>query len=145
MRTSPGLLLVAGLAVAICLTGRATLTREAGREAEIPTEKLVNTIRLLNTERVNYRQEHGGFASRDELISFLRRRNELEGSPLNLENPAPYQVQVTTDPGATHYQITIQRRVDRADKSTWCRTAAFSNDVGLIYLGQVIDCPAAPH
>jgi len=30
------------------------------------------------------------------------------------------------------------------DKSTWCMTAAFSDEKGVLFLGQAIDCEAAP-
>ena len=43
-----------------------------------------------------------------------------------------------------HYQITLQRPSDMNDKSTWCKTAAFSDEKGVIFLGQAIDCEAAP-
>jgi hypothetical protein len=101
-------------------------------------------MRLLNTQQVSYLEENHRFATQDELLVFLRQRHLLSKSPLDLENPGPYQVQITTNPDATHYQITIQRPPDSSDKSTWCRTAAFSDDGGLIFLGQVIDCPSAP-
>jgi hypothetical protein len=47
-------------------------------------------------------------------------------------------------PDGMHYQITLQRPSDMNDQSTWCRTAAFSDDRGVIFLGQAIDCEAAP-
>jgi len=40
----------------------------------------------------------------------------------------------------THYQITLKRPSDMNDKSTWCKTAAFSDDAGVIFLGAAIDC-----
>jgi hypothetical protein len=145
MQTNRRVFLMANLVLAMCLSGSATQTQETGVEAGIPTGKLLTTMRMLNTAQVGYQVENNRFASQDELVMFLRQKNWLGKSPLNLENPAPYQVQVTTNPSATHYQITIQRPADLNDKSTWCRTAAFSDDGGVIYLGQAIDCPAAPH
>jgi hypothetical protein len=137
--------LMGNLVLALSLMGSATQKQEVGGDPEIPTAKLVTTMRLLTTEQMNYRDENHRFASHDELLAFLRQTHCLSESPLNLENPAPYQVQITTNPDATHYQITIQRLADSNDKSTWCRTAAFSDDGGLIFLGQALDCPAAPH
>ena len=137
--------LMASLVLAMCLSGSTTQTQETGVEGGIPTAKLLTSMRVLNTAQVSYEYENHRYASQDELVAFLRQKNLLVKSPLNLENPALYQVQVTTNPSATHYQISIQRPADVNDKSTWCRTAAFSNDAGVIYLGQAIDCPAAPH
>jgi len=145
MQMNRRVFLVASLVLTMCLTGSATQTQETASESGIPTTKLVTTMRLLNTQQMNYRNENHRFASLDELVAFLRQKNMLGKSPIDLENPAPYQVQITTNPDATHYQITIQRPADVNDKATWCRTAAFSDDGGVIYLGQAIDCPAAPH
>ena len=145
MQTNRRVFLMANLVLAMCLSGSATQTQETGVEAGIPIAKLLTTMRVLNTAQVYFEVENHRFASQDELVAFLRQKNWLEKSPLNLENPAPYQVQVTTDPSATHYQITIRRPNDINDKSTWCHTAIFSDDDGVIYLGQPIDCPAAPH
>src|SRR5262249_4348084 len=136
--------LTGNLVLALSLTGSATQKQGVGGGLEIPTAKLVGTMRLLNTEQVNYRDENHRFAGHDEFLAFLRQTHCLGKSPLDLENPAPYQVQITTNPDGTHYQITIQRLADSNDKSTWCRTAAFSDDGGLIFLGQAADCPAAP-
>jgi hypothetical protein len=139
MQTNRRVFLMANLVLALSLMGSATQKQEVGGDPEIPTAK------LLTTEQVSYLDENHRFATQDELLVFLRQRHLLSKSPLDLENPAPYQVQITTNPDATHYQITIQRPPDSSDKSTWCRTAAFSDDGGLIFLGQVNDCPSAPH
>ena len=146
MQTNRRVFLMANLVLAVCLSGSATQTQETGVEAGIiPSAKLLTAMRVLGTAQVSYEVENHRFASQDELVAFLRQKNWLGKSPLNLENPAPYQVQVTTDPSATHYQITIRRPPDPNVKSTWCHTATFSDESGVIYLGQPIDCPAAPH
>ena len=136
--------LMGNLVLAVSLVGSATQKQAVVSGLEIPTAKLVTTMRLLNAEQVNYQDENHRFASRDELIAFLRQTHCLGKSPLDLENPAPYQVQITTNPDGSHYQMTIQRVADSKDKSTWCRTAAFSDDRGVIFLGQALDCPATP-
>jgi hypothetical protein len=109
-------------------------------EAEIPSEKLVNTIRLLNTQEYKYRQEAGRFATREELLTFLRKKNLLSKSPIYLESPKRYELAISTSPDGLHYQITLKRPSDVNDKTTWCKTAAFSDDAGLIFLGAAIDC-----
>ena len=136
-------------------------------QAEISTEKLVTTLRLINTEEYSYRHETGRFATREELLTFLRTKGllsqspterakptprfasmeETKGpsseSPLDLENPKPYGLTITTSSDGMHYQITLKRPSDMNDKNTWCRTAAFSDDAGLIFLGSVIDGEAS--
>jgi len=150
-----------------------TIPSQVTGQAEIPTEKLVYALRLLNTEEYSYRHETGRFASRDELLTFLRTKGllsesptdlakpkarfvfreemstslptnkPLSDSPIDLENPKPYELRVTTSLDGMHYQITLKRLSDMNDKNSWCRTAAFSDDAGLIFLGSVIDCEAS--
>src|SRR5258708_3705664 len=99
-------------------------------QAEIPTEKLVNALRLLNTQEYSYRHETGRFATREEMLTFLRKKDILSRSPIDLQNPNPYELAIATSPDGMHYQIALKRPSDMNDKSTWCRTAAFSDDAG---------------
>lgn len=124
-------------------------------EIEIPTGKLVNAIRLLNAHEVSYKHENGRYADRDQMVAFLRQKGLLSKSPIDLENPTPYELAITTTSDGTRYQLTLQRSssVDdsfhevggtiRLYKSTWCKTAAFSDEKGVIFLGQAIGCEAA--
>jgi hypothetical protein len=132
-------LLILGSTLGILVMAVASSPRVSG-EAEIPTEKLVNTIRLLNTQEYKYRQEAGRFATREELLTFLRKRNLLSKSPIYLESPKRYELAISTSPDGLPYQITLKRPSDVNDKTTWCKTAAFSDDAGLIFLGAAIDC-----
>ena len=118
--------------------------RQVSAQPEIPTGKLVNAIRLLNTLEVSYEHENGRYADRDKMLPFLRQKGLLSKSPIDLQNPTPYELAITTTSDGTHYQITFQRPSDMNDKSTWCKTAAFSDEKGVIFLGQAIDCAAAP-
>ncbi len=111
-------------------------------QLEIPTEKLVGAMRTLNTAEYSYMQENGRFAARDEMLTFLRRKSILSKS-IDLENPNPYELAITTTSDGMHYQITLQRPSDMNDKTTWCRTAVFSDDRGVIFLGQALGCEAA--
>ena len=112
-------------------------------QTEIPTEKLVNALRLLNTLEYSYRHETGQFAAREEMLTFLRTKGILSRSPIDLENPKPYELAITTSPDGMHYQITLKRLSDMNDKSTWCKTAAFSDEAGVIFLGSALDCEAS--
>jgi hypothetical protein len=132
-------LLILGSTLGILVMAVASSPRVSG-EAEIPSEKLVNTIRLLNTQEYKYRQEAGRFATREELLTFLRKKNLLSKSPIYLESPKRYELAISTSPDGLHYQITVKRPSDVNDKTTWCKTAAFSDDAGLIFLGAAIDC-----
>jgi hypothetical protein len=132
-----------GVLLGVVLLGKA-IPRQASGQQEIPTEKLVNALRLLNTQEYSYMHENRRFADRDQMLAFLRQNGPSSKSPIDLENPKPYELSITTTSDGMHYQITLQRPSDMNDKSTWCRTAAFSDDRGVIFLGQAIDCEAAP-
>jgi hypothetical protein len=119
------------------------IPRQVNGQAENPTAKLVNALRLLNTQEYSYKQENGRFASREEMLTFLRKKGILSRSPIDLENPKQYDLEVTTSPDGMHYQITLQRLSDMNDKSTWCQTAAFSDDRGVIFLGLALGCEAS--
>jgi hypothetical protein len=109
-------------------------------QAEISNEKLVNALRLLNTEEYSYQHEIGRFASKEEMLSYLRKKGILTRSPIDLENPRPYGLAVTTSLDGTHYQITLKPVFDMNDKSASCGPAAFSDDAGVIFLGSALGC-----
>jgi len=136
-----GLILFAFLLGLVLLDGEA-VPRQVSGQPEIPTEKLVNALRLLNTHEYSYIHENHRFADRDQILAFLRQKGMLSKSPIDLENLKPYELAITTTSDGMHYQITLQRPSDMTDKSTWCRTATFSDDRGVIFLGQAIDCEA---
>jgi hypothetical protein len=125
-----GLLVVTGVAISPQVNG----------QSEIPTEKLVGVLRTLNTAEVVYHTGTGRFASREEMVTFLRTQGILSQLPIDLENPRPYELAVTTSPDGMHYQITLKRTSDMNDKSTWCKTAVFSDDAGVIFLGTGLGC-----
>jgi hypothetical protein len=58
--------LMGNLVLALSLMGSATQKQEVGGDPEIPTAKLVTTMRLLTTEQMNYRDQNHRFASHDE-------------------------------------------------------------------------------
>jgi hypothetical protein len=118
--------------------------RQASGQPEITTGKLVNALRLLNTHEYSYKNENGRFADRDQMLSYLRQKELLSRSQIDLENPKPYELEITISSDGMHYQIALQRPSDMNDKNTWCKTAAFSDEKGVIFLGQAIDCEAAP-
>ncbi len=131
------LALLCGL-LGILATGRA-IPSQANGQAE-STAKLVNTLRLLNTQEYVYQNEIGRFAALEEMLTFLRTKGNLTRSPIDLENPKPYELSVTTSPDGKHYQISLKMTYDENDKRTSCRTAAFSDDAGVIFLGMGLGC-----
>ena len=135
-----------GLLLFCIFLGGVLLGRPNSRQAQtaIATDKLVTALRLLNTSEYSYMDEHHRFADRDQMPTFLRQTGCLSKSSIDLENPNPYELAITTSSDGKHYQITLQRPSEMNDKGTWCKTAAFTDERGVIFLGQAIDCDAAP-
>ena len=106
-------------------------------QAEISKINLVNALRLLNTQEYTYQHDNGRFATQQEMLNFLRTKRILSQSPIDLENPKPYELTITTSPDGKHYQITLKRLADSNDKNAACSHAAFSDDGGLIILAQL--------
>jgi hypothetical protein len=115
----------------------------ANAQTEIASEKLVVTLRVLNTSEYSYREEYGRFANCEELRAFLRQNGYKRMAVIDLENPKPYELEITTSRGGEQYQITLKRTSDMNDKSTWCKPAAFSDDAGVIFLGAALDWDAS--
>lgn len=136
-------LMFVSILLGVVLFGRAS-ARQASGQPEITTKNLVNALRLLNTHEYSYKNENGRFADRDQILSYLRQKGLLSRSPIDLENPEPYELAINISSDGMHYQITLQRPSHMDDKSTWCKTAAFSDEKGVIFLGQAIDCEASP-
>ena len=86
---------------------------------------------------------HSRPGTKEELLGFLRQNGYKREAVIDLENPKPYELEITTSRDGEHYQITVKRTPDMNDKSTWCKTAAFSDDAGLIYVGAALDCDAS--
>lgn len=122
----------------------AVLPRQVNGQTETSKATLVRAMRTLNNQEYSYREANGRFAAKDELLQFLQKRGELSSSPIDLQNPKPYELEVTTTTDGMHYQITLERPSDMQDKSTWCKPAAFTDERGVIYLGLALDCEAAP-
>lgn len=123
----------------ILVTGVAT-TPFVKAQPESSTEQLINAVRLINTEEVSYRHELGRFADREQMVSYLRHKNQLSRSPINLEDRKQYELAITLSGDGKHYQIALKPAVDVNDKKTWCTRAAFSDDAGVIFLGSALDC-----
>ena len=143
MQMNRGVSLMTNFVLALCLAGTATQKQEVGGEPEISTAKLVNTIRFLGATEVTYRGSNGRFASQEELLAFFRQKDLLGKSPLDLENPAPYQVQITTDPDGTRHQITIKRPSDRNDNHHGAAQPPLATTVGLSFWASQLVAP--PH
>jgi hypothetical protein len=126
--------------LALVVTGTVVVGRQEKEPPKNGSEALVGALRILNTWEVAHFLESGRFAAREEMLAFLKEKNSLEGSPINLEDPKPYELSITTTSDGQHYQIELLRSSDTHDRSTWCQTAGFSDERGVIYLGQALGC-----
>ena len=59
---------------------------QANAQTEVATEKLVVTLRLLNTSEYSYRGENGRFANWEELLAFLQLTSRIRNRT-NLKSP----------------------------------------------------------
>jgi hypothetical protein len=116
---------------------------QANAQTEVAIEKLLTTLRMLNTSEYSYRWEHGRFADWEELLAFLQQNGYKKDAVIDLENPKPYELEIATSKNGDHYQITLKRTIDRNDKRTWCKRAVFSDDAGVIFTGAALDCEAS--
>jgi len=121
----------------------AATPRQVSAQAEITNASLVNALRLLNTQEYTYQHDNARFATQQELLSFLRTKGNLGKSAIDLENPKPYELIITTSPDKQHYQIGLRRPSGPNDGNAGCRSAAFSDDGGVIYLGLALGCESS--
>jgi hypothetical protein len=104
--------------------------------------RVVGTMRTLNTAEYAYKYANANhkFGSKEEIAEFLRTEGRDSPPLIDIANPAPYEIEIVTDADRTHYWITIKPRIDPTTNTRSCGPAAFSDDVGLIYLGKALGC-----
>lgn len=115
---------------------------------EVNPQKLVTWMRLVNTFEFEYKMAHGRFADAEELFAYAKTRKApanpaFAGVQLSQGSMQPYVLRLVTDANGSHYSTKLEFPSDIQNKSTWCKTAVFSDDSGLISLGQNIQCTGA--
>ncbi len=127
--------------IGIALMLLIALVAVSAGEKEVSTDKLVNWMREINTRQAEFQMANKKYADAAQLRAFAQERQhpvlttELAPSAL-----APYTLEINVSADGAHYLATIKRPSDMKDKSTWCKTAVFSDDSGLIYVGKNIGC-----
>src|SRR6185369_2115282 len=120
----------------------------SAQQDEIKPEKLVGYMRVVNTLEVEYQMSHNRFGDTQELLDYSKTGKQT-GSAVAFEKElAPTAIQpnvlrVVTSADGAHYSAVIKFQSDMQDKTTWCKTEVFSDDSGLISLGQNIQCSGA--
>ncbi len=115
----------------------------SAQQPELKTDKLVGWMRTIITLEVQFQHENHRYATDEELVSYARTKIPPFAKEIAPSSMAPYTLQITTSAKADHFHAAILRPSDMHDQATWCKTAVFGGDAGLIYLGQNIDCPGA--
>lgn len=122
------------------------------QEVELTQRQLVDAMRFLNTYEYTYFHDNKRFASDDEFLSWLQRTGKINEAPMSFsaEGLKPYELRITATPDGQHYQASMIRISDMNDNSTWCKSATFTDDRGVIFLGLAIGCevpgkPSAHH
>src|SRR5579871_2725521 len=105
-------------------------------------------MRTINTVEADYRSSHRRFANAEELFAYSQSAKQISSARALKErlNPAaiqPFVLRVVTDARGEHYSATVKFPSDIHDQSSWCKTEVFSDDSGLISLGQNIECTGA--
>jgi len=136
--TKVTLALFCGL-LGILATGVASPPQVNG-QIGIPTDNLVGALRTLNTAEVVYQRETGRFAHREEILAFLRKGIIENHSPIDLENPKPYELAITTSPDGMHYQVTLKWPYDPSVKNCAYRAAVFTDEAGVIFIASALGC-----
>jgi hypothetical protein len=101
--------------------------------------KRVVILRMLNTLEYNYQDEHGRFGERGDLLAYFRQTGATEKAD-RLEHLQSFQLSVTTSLDGAHYQISLTPLLDNGKKENWCDKALFTDERGLIFLGEGLDC-----
>lgn len=119
-----------------------------GQPGETKPENLVGFMRTINTIEADYRISHRRFADAEELLAYAQSARQTSSAvvferQLNLAAIQPYVLRVVTDARGDHYSATIKFPSDIHNESSWCKTEVFSDDSGLISLGQNIECIGA--
>jgi hypothetical protein len=120
--------------------------RHSDERPEVSPQKLVSALRTVTTAEHSYRQANGKFSDLQSLLAFSKKEEQqgrLTQPPVDLESLSPYVIEITTSSDGMHYQIILKRPAETNDKTTWCKPAAFSDDKGIIFLGQAIGCDGA--
>ena len=121
----------------LVFTIAATDTREEDKSEAL--SKRVVILRMLNTLEYNYQDEHGRFGDRGELLAYFRQTGATEKAD-RLDHLQPYQLTVTTSLDGGHYQISLTPLLDKDNKEAWCDKAGFTDERGVIFLGEGLDC-----
>jgi len=119
--------------------------RSQSQTQHVATEqavRVVGTMWTLNTAEYAYKHANADhkFGSKDEIAQFLRTEGRDSPPLIDVEEPAPYEIDIVTTADGSHYSITIKPAPDKDTHISPCGLAAFSDETGVIYTGKALGC-----
>lgn len=123
---------------AVALVGK---VQNAPAPAPDPRALAVNALRVLNTAEVNHKMKFGRFAAVEEFdaseVDRIRARSFAAAPAMDLraggDAVAGFELRIVVAPDGRHYGISLK------EKKT-CGVAAFTDDVGVIFLATALGC-----
>lgn len=112
------------------------------QQDEITKDQLVKAMRFVNTAETGYFSENRRFASAHELLTWLESNGKLSRAPSSFSKilgAYEFRIAATSDV-KEHYQASMYLGADIHNRSASCRPAAFSDELGDIYIGTLIGC-----
>jgi hypothetical protein len=111
-------------------------------QQEVPAYQLANTLRFVEVAEFVYATKNNRLANQEELLGFLGGTDgkRMGAPPLDLANPIPYEFVLTVSQDGKHYQSALKFPPDVNRRLQKCRTAAFSDEHNVVFIGQPADC-----
>lgn len=114
-----------------------TNTREEDKSEAV--SKHLGMLRTLNTLEYNYQERYGRFGDREQLLAYFRQSGATYGAD-RFEHLQSFQLSVSTSSDGAHYQISLTPLQDDVNKEGWCDKAGFTDERGVIFLGEGLGC-----
>ncbi|HEY3927029.1 MAG TPA: hypothetical protein VGL89_01530 [Candidatus Koribacter sp.] len=114
-----------------------------GGPSESDRERVVEILRRVNTLEINYATTHSRHvAAEQELVKWASSSREFAeyAAALSPARTAPYRISITTSRDDSQYQVLV--KPVSTDSAETCRVSGFSDNDGLIFLGNAIGCGA---
>lgn len=125
------------IGLGLSLTLAPTNAREEDKSEEV--SKHLGMLRTLNTLEYDYQGRYGRFGDREQLLAYFRQSGATYGAD-KLEHLQSFQLSVITSSDGAHYQISLTPSLDDSNKGGWCDKAGFTDERGLIFLGEGLGC-----
>jgi hypothetical protein len=133
------------LAFLMCAAFGLFFTLTANTKEDDKSQTISNhlaVLRSLSTLEFSYREQHGRFADREQLLAYFREQGATMGLE-KIEHLPPFHLSIITSPDGAHYQMSLTPLLDESNKSGWCDKALFTDDRAMIFVGEGLGCENA--